>query len=81
MRSDNSNKGPFECVDDVEDEASSLSSDEEDEHIESIELSPMDDESLLSSSPSSLITQLVFPSLSPPMILFTSIPRKKLGAL
>ena len=78
MRSDNSNKGPFECVDeleDVEDEASSANSDEEEEQIESSELNPMDDESLLSSTPSSLITQLVFPTLSPSMILFTSIPR------
>jgi len=67
MRSDNSYKGPFECVDeeDGEEDASSVNSDEEEEeHTESIEsssdMSPMDEESLLCSS-SSLMTQLEFP--------------------
>ena len=87
MSSDKSYKDPFECddaeevdrsKDDVEEEASSANSDEEEhtEFIESSEMGPIDVESLLSSPSSCLTIQLMFLASSlQPIISFTFISR------
>ena len=78
MSSDSSYKGPFECdEDDVEEDASSANSDEEDEHtefIESSEIDPRDIESLISS----LTTKLVFPAPLPSIIPFSTFISRKI---
>lgn len=81
MSSDRSHKDPFECEDeeevDVGEEASSVNSDEEEEHTaESIESSEMGPRDVVESLLSSLTTHLVFLLLSPFMIPFTFISTK-----